>query len=77
MLARRSGKREFRDWPAARVRYWGPLNHGRGGGRYRRETLHCNELITDNKDSHLLLSLNRERLLTSKLEIFIFIIAKA
>lgn len=32
MLARRSGKREFRDWPAARVRYWGPLNHGRGGG---------------------------------------------
>lgn len=41
------------------------------GARYRKETLQCNELITDNKDSNLLLSLNREMLLTSKLEIFI------
>ena len=32
------------------------------GARHHGEALHSNELITDNKDSKLLLSLNREML---------------
>lgn len=60
---------EFGDGPVTTARYIGFLNHTR-----RR---HCNELITDNKDSNLLLSLKREMLLTHKLEIFIFIPAAA
>lgn len=66
---------EFGDWPVATTRYTIP--RPQNGARDLQEALHCAVSITDNKDSNLLLSLNREMLLTSKLDIFIFITAKA